>query len=71
MTPAISVLLHNFIHVHNVDNIPVMNDSCHTGWTQVGEVGRDISSEESNQALELKESIVKVILETYQNIINV
>ena len=47
MIPTICVL-HNFICVHDVDDIPITNESCHTGWTQVGEVRRDISSEETN-----------------------
>ena len=69
MIPAICVL-HNFIRVHDVNDIPVVNEPWRAGRTQVGEVGRDISSEETNRASELRESIAKAMWASYQNIIN-
>jgi hypothetical protein len=69
MIPAICVL-HNFICIHDVDDIPAVNEPWRAGWTQVGEVGRDISLEETNRASELRESLAKAMWASYQNIIN-
>jgi hypothetical protein len=69
MVPAIC-LLHNFICVHNINDLPVVSESHGAVRTQVGELGRDVSLAERNRASELRESIAKAMWESYQSIIN-
>ena len=71
MVPAICVL-HNFIRVHDADDLPVTDDHGVVGPTQEfeGQLGGDVSTEERNRATELRESIAKAMWESYQHIIN-
>jgi hypothetical protein len=73
MVPAICVL-HNFIYIHDVDDIPTANDT-HIQAEQplmpiMEGLGGDISTAERNRATELRESIAKATWESYQGIIN-
>jgi hypothetical protein len=73
MVPAICVL-HNFIRIHDVDDIPTANDT-HIQAEQplmpiMEGLGGDISTAERNRATELRESIAKAMWESYQGIIN-
>ena len=73
MVPAICVL-HNFIRIHDVDDIPTANDT-HIQAEQplmpiMEGLGGDISTAERNRATKLRESIAKAMWESYQGIIN-
>ena len=71
MVPAICVL-HNFIRIHDVDDIPEIE-----GFRSRGQatgalmgLGGDISNAERNRASELRESIAKAMWTSYQSIID-
>jgi hypothetical protein len=71
MVPAICVL-HNFIRIHDVDDIPEIE-----GFRSRGQatgalmgLGGDISNAERNRASELRESIAKAMWASYQSIID-
>jgi hypothetical protein len=73
MVPAICVL-HNFIRIHDVDDIPTANDTHIQAEEPLMPImeglGGDISTAERNRATELRESIAKAMWESYQGIIN-
>ena len=69
MVPAICIL-HNFIQVHDADDLPVVNDLDGTSQAQSGQLGSDISSGERSRAMVLRESITKAMWESYQRIVN-
>lgn len=71
MVPAICVL-HNFIRIHDVDDLPVVSDSQRRAVLRdvsadtLGSLGGDISNAEKNRASELRESIAKEMWNSYQ-----
>jgi hypothetical protein len=72
MVPAICVL-HNFIHIHDNDDLPEVHQvpGANHGVVVTGGVeglGGDISSAERNQASELRDSIAKAMWDSYQYI---
>jgi hypothetical protein len=71
MVPAICVL-HNFIQIHDVDDIPEIEDFWSRGQATgaLMGLGGDISNAERNQATELRESIAKAMWASYQSIID-
>ena len=75
MVPAICVL-HNFICIHDNDDLPDVHQVPDANRGVVvtdgvdSELGGDISSAERNQASELRDSIAKAMWDSYQYIIN-
>jgi hypothetical protein len=68
MVPAICVL-HNFIRIHDMDDIPVVEGFRRATSAFVG-LGGDISSAERNEASELRESIAIAMWDSYKSIID-
>jgi hypothetical protein len=70
MVPAICIL-HNFICIHDVDNIPVVEDtqSRYRGNGAPMGLGGDISNAERNEASELRESIAMAMWDSYKAVI--
>jgi hypothetical protein len=69
MVPAICVL-HNFIRIHDVDDIPVIEgpQSRHQA-SALMELGGDISNAERNATSELRESIAMAMWNSYMDVI--
>jgi hypothetical protein len=70
MVPAICTL-HNFICIHDADDLPVVTETDGMARAYMGQLGGEVSSEERNRATELRESIAQAMWESYQNILNV
>lgn len=76
MVPALCVL-HNFICVHDVDDLPTLRDnfqSCVTQCTVHADslegLGGDISTAEKRRATEARDTIAKEMWDSYQRYLN-
>lgn len=76
MVPALCVL-HNFIRVHDVDDLPTLGDNFQSRVTQrtvradsLEGLGGDISAAEKRRATSARDTIAKEMWDSYQRYLN-